>query len=124
MTKREKFEAIKVYVQDNEELVEFCDHEIELLEKKIGTLSKAEKAKRDANAVYSAEIVTYLTVEDRPVTIKEIKAGVASLADATSQKISSLLNGLIKDGKVQRDYVKKVSYFAIVTDEEEEEEEG
>lgn len=122
MTKREKFEAIKVYVQDNEELVEFCDHEIELLEKKIGTLSKAEKAKRDANAVYSTEIVTYLTVEDRPVTIKEIKAGVASLADATSQKISALLNGLIKDGKVQRDYVKKVAYFAIVTDEEEEEE--
>ncbi len=122
MTKREKFEAIKVYVQDNEELVEFCDHEIELLEKKIGTLSKAEKAKRDANAVYSAEIVTYLTVKDRPVTIKEIKAGVASLADATSQKISALLNGLIKDGKVQRDYVKKVAYFAIVTDEEEEEE--
>lgn len=120
MTKREKFEAIKVYVKDNAELVEFCDHEIELLEKKIGTLSKADRERKEKNAAYAEEIVTYLTIEDRPVTIKEIKAGVASLADASSQKISAILTALVKDGKIYRDYVKKVAYFAIATDEEEE----
>ena len=34
VTKREKFEMLKALVKDNTMLVEFIDHEIELLDKK------------------------------------------------------------------------------------------
>jgi hypothetical protein len=47
------------------------------------------------------------------VTIAELKAMVEGLEDATPQKMTGLLNPLVKDGTVTRTVDKKVAFFAI-----------
>ncbi len=125
VTKRERYIQILEYVAENEELVEFVNHEIELLNKKSGSLKKPT-ARQTENVALTADIVTTLTVEDRPMTIKEIIAATPSLAEITNQRVTHMLTALRNEGKVQRDYIKKVAYFSIApaTDDEEDEEEA
>lgn len=111
MTKKEMFVAIKAVVADNQEMVDFIDHEIELLSKRKSDNSKA-KAESDARAtkVYNA-----LCEMDKPVTIAELKA-LTSDEDVkawTSQRISALIRNL-GDSKVCKVMNKKTAYFYAV----------
>jgi len=111
-TKREMFTAIRAIVADNEEMVAFIDHEIELLNRKSASPKKPTKTQIE-NEGYKADIIAYLTSADAPKTIKEMQADISSLAGLTNQRITHMLTDLHKDGKIMREYVKKVPYFAI-----------
>ena len=71
MTKKEKFEMLKVLVRDNEMLVEFIDHEIELLDKKKsnGNAKANEKMEKAVEFVYET-----LVNMDRAVSVSELIA--------------------------------------------------
>ena len=111
-TKREMYTAIRNAVADNEEMVAFIDHEIELLNRKSASPKKPTKTQVE-NEGYKADIVAYLTSADAPKTIKEMQTDVASLAGLTNQRITHMLTDLVKSEVVRKDYVKKVPYFSI-----------
>ena len=111
-TKREMFTAIRAIVADNEEMVAFIDHEIELLNRKSASPKKPTKTQVE-NESYKADIVAYLTSTDAPKTIKEMQADVPSLAGLTNQRITHMLTDLVKSETIHKDYVKKVPYFSV-----------
>lgn len=118
MTKKEMFAEIRKAVINNEEMVAFIDHEIDLLEKKGASPRKPTKVQLE-NDGFKAEIITALTGADSAVTIKELVNICPAIAGLTNQRITHLLTDLRKDGKVARSYVKKVPYFTLGNEAEE-----
>lgn len=116
MTKREKFEMLKGLVADNEMLVEFINHEIELLDKKKsnGNAKANEKMEKSVEVVYNA-----LAMADRAMTVGELIAEndfselKNELNDVTPQKVSAMLKKLVDSGRVERFTDKKKTYFKI-----------
>lgn len=117
MTKKEMFAVIREAVINNEEMVAFIDHEIELLNKKSSGVRKPTKVQLE-NEGFKGDIVAALTAIDKPVTIKELCEVCPSIAELSNQRITHLLTDLRKKGAVARNYVKKVPYFAIGNEEE------
>ena len=111
MTKREMFALIASALADNEEVVEFCKHEVELLDRKKGYKSSKPSKKSIENEAIKADILGILEDSEAPLTISEINSALGK--DFTSQKTSALLTQLIKADKVVKTYEKKVAYFGI-----------
>lgn len=112
MTKREMFAEIRNIVIDNEEMVAFIDHEIELLERKSNSPKKPTKVQLE-NDAFKAEIVAYLTAVDTPKTIKEMQTEISSISDLTNQRITHMLTDLVKAETLTKEYVKKTPYYSI-----------
>lgn len=121
MTKKEMFAVIREIVADNEEMVAFIDHEIELLNKKSNGVRKPTKVQIE-NEGFKGDIVAALTAVDKPVTIKELCEVCPSIAELSNQRITHLLIDLREKGVVAREYVKKVPYFALGCEYEDEDE--
>lgn len=113
MTKREMFAAIREIVIDNEEMVAFIDHEIELLNRKSASAKKPTKTQLE-NENFKAEIIKHLYAVDMPKSIKELQAEVKSLSELTNQRITHMLTALVKDGTLVKEYVKKTPYYSVV----------
>lgn len=118
MTKKEYFAVIRNLVADNEELVAFIDHEVELLNKKSSG-SRKPTAKQIENDGFKADIINALAEVDEPVTISGLCEVCPSISELSNQRITHMLTDLRKDGKVVRSYVKKVAYFALGCEGEE-----
>ena len=112
MTKKEMFAEIRNIVADNEEMVAFIDHEIELLERKSNSPKKPTKTQVE-NDGFKAEIVAYLTEVDTPKTIKELQAGISSICGLTNQRITHMLTDLVKAETLTKEYVKKTPYYSV-----------
>lgn len=112
MTKREMFAEIRNIVADNEEMVAFIDHEIELLERKSNSPKKPTKTQVE-NDGFKAEIVAYLTEVDTPKTIKELQAEIPSISGLTNQRITHMLTNLVKAEILTKEYVKKTPYYSV-----------
>lgn len=112
MTKREMFNEILTVVADNEEMVAFINHEIELLDRKANSLRKPTKNQVE-NDGFKAEIVAYLATADAPKAIKELQAEIPSLAGLTNQRITHMLTDLVKGGTLAKEYVKKTPYYSV-----------
>lgn len=117
MTKKEYFAKIKELLANESDIVEFCDHELELLAKK--NASRGETATQKENAVISDQVLEILasvgvakTITDliNDTEIGKITFGKDQKA-MSNQKLSRLLNDLAKDNKVVRTVVKGVAYF-------------
>lgn len=111
ITKVEMFALIATEVADKPEMVEFINHEIELLTKKA-TSKKPTKVQVE-NESFKAEILAYLTEVGKAVTIKEIQSAVEVLANLSNQKMTHLLSALIAEGKISKEYEKKTPYYSI-----------
>ena len=97
MTKVEMFNAIKVLVADNAEMVEFIDHEIELVEKRNARKSTGMTKTQKENVEIKARIVDALR-ESEGLTATAVAETVGiSLAKATA-----LLTQLVKANEVER----------------------
>ena len=112
MTKKEMFTEIRKVVVDNEEMVAFIDHEIELLSRKASSSRKPTKTQIE-NDAYKATIIEYLTTADKPMTIKEMQSEIADIAELTNQRITHMLTDLVKAETLTKEYVKKVPYYSI-----------
>lgn len=107
VTKKEYFEILRGIVADNEELIAFIDHEVELLEKRKGGMTKSQKE----NEVLVENIYNALAEVGEAVTVTDFiaKAGL----EFTNQKVSALLKKLVDAGRVVKVTDKKKSYFSI-----------
>ena len=118
ITKREHFNTLLTLseVKANPALVEFIEHELELLDKKNSTEKKPTE-KQAQNEVFKTDIVSYLSsVAPAHKAITEIWSGTPALSDCaemTGQRISALLTQLIKAGLVVRVEEKRKAYFKI-----------
>lgn len=112
MTKREMFNEILTVVADNAEMVEFINHEIELLNRKSSAVRKPTKNQLE-NEGFKTDIVDYLKNADAPKTIKELQTAIPSLADLTNQRITHILTDLVKAETLTKNYVKKTPYYSV-----------
>ena len=104
MTKKEMFTTIATLLADHDDIVEFCNHEVELLSKKRSDNTK-KKAESDARA---QKLYDALAEMDKPVSIAELKelTNDEEVAGWTSQRISALFRSLGED-KVIKTFDKK-----------------
>lgn len=112
VTKKEMFEMLKgvAGVAENDDMVAFIDHEIELLNKKSAN-KKATKTQEE-NVGIKAEIMAVLTADGATVT--DIQTKSATLSALSNQRVSALLRQLVESGKVAKTVDKKKSYFSLV----------
>ena len=119
ITKRERFEEIKVIVKDNPDLVAFIDHEIELLSRKASKSATLSPAQKDALAI--SEIIKDILAEcedSKGMTVgallktESIKAYVRYNGEAvSSQIITAVFTKNPKD--FVRTVEKKVAYYSL-----------
>jgi len=113
ITKRDRYLELRSLVADHADLVEFIDHELELLEKKNASRSLKPSKKQVANADLADAI--YNAMEDGVAyRIADIKGLVDELADANSQKVTALVTKLRKEIRVSREMVKGVAWFTKI----------
>ena len=109
-TKREFFGEIREMVKENTELVEFIDHELELLDKK--TSAKSTKVNTEQVELMD-KIVNALNKIGRSVTISELQKENAEMAEYSNQKLSAMLKKLVDNKQVTKMIDKKKSYFMV-----------
>lgn len=122
ITKRDNFELLLTIedVANNERLVEFINHELELLKNK----SKSRKSSKDKpeNIELAKNILSILGGAEDGMLVSEIlvqglKLGVFS-DTVTTPKLTSLLKNLKDEGKVTRTVKGKKAIYAIAPAEE------
>ena len=111
MTKKEMFNLIATVNADNAEIVEFCKHEVELLETRNSHKTPTKTQKE--NVVIMETIVKDLAEFENPVTVTELILGGEGLEGLTNQKVSSLLRKLIEAGKVVKTIEGKKAFFSL-----------
>lgn len=117
MTKREKFEMLANIpaVAENDMLMEFISHELDLLAKK-NTSSTGEKkltATQMANEGLKSEILDMMDM-DTLYSIDQMIKTFPCCAELSTSKVSAMLTQLIKAEKVERVADKRKAYFRKV----------
>lgn len=112
-TKKQNYEAIKALLAETgrTDLIDFCDHEIELLDNR-NSADRKPTATQLANADYKTAIVDYLKEVSTAKTVSELIKEIDGFADFSNQKISALCNALAKEGTIQRAVVGRKTLFA------------
>lgn len=116
ITKAQKFAMLKAIpaVAENAMLVEFIDHEVELLTKK-NSAEKKPTTQQTANAGIGEAIVAHLSTQpNRLFTITEIIKEVPACADLTNQRVSAIVRSLI-GSKVERVEDKRKAFFRFLS---------
>lgn len=115
ITKKEMFAKIKEVVAAYPEMVEFIDHEVELLNKK----NSAER-KPTANQVENEKIKDFLLAnmtagKEYTATqlIKEVLADTV-WKDLSVSRVTAIVTQLVQDNSLVRDYKKRVAYFSLI----------
>lgn len=113
ITKKDNFNALLAIpaVAENTALVDFINHEIELLDRK-NSAERKPTAKQNENAALKSAIVDEM---ERGVkyTISEMLKVLPSCADLTNQRVSAVVRQLVADGVVVRTEEKRKAYFSL-----------
>ena len=119
LTKKDYFEMIKGVCADRTDIVDFCNHEIELLSRK-NSKSGATKTQKE-NEIVANMLVEELAKVGKPIIItdlmntSEIVKGytLENGNNLTNQKISAIFKQLVESNKIVKVTDKKKSYFSI-----------
>ena len=96
-------------VEDVNAIVEFLNHEIELVSKKRNTQTKTQKANEGlVEVVYNA-----IAEAGKAVTVTELFEIVKNDEIKSAQKTSALVKKLVDAGRVARTEEKNKAYFTI-----------
>ena len=110
-TKREYSNELKAIVSDNDALVAFIDHELELLDKK-NSAPKNPTAKQIENEKIKDYILAHLV---KPMTISEmLKDFLADYpTELSNQRVSAIVKQLVEDNAVIRTVKQRKAYFSV-----------
>ena len=93
------------------EMAEFAKHELELLDRK-NTVDKKPTATQLANEGIKADIKAFLDAhKGEKYTVSALMKSVPAIADASNQKVSSLVRQMVLDGQADRIEDKRKAYF-------------
>lgn len=114
MTKKDYFKALlKIEeVNANSAMVDFINHEIELLEKKNGNRKPTKTQEENENL----KILILEIADVQAMTVTEIMKAIQPKVEIelTNQKVSALANKLVTDGLMTKTTEKRKSYFQTV----------
>lgn len=114
-TKRDNFNALLAIpaVAENSALVEFINHEIELLDKK-NSAERKPTPKQVENAGFKGDIVAYM---ERGVLYlaADLAKSVPSVVEAgiSGNRVTAMLTQLVNDGTLVRTVDKRKSYYSL-----------
>ena len=111
MTKREMFAHIASVNAADAEIVDFCNHQIELLDARKSSKSPT-KTQRENEGIMD-QIALDLAEFDKPVTVTELIAGGEGMEGLTNQKVSALLRKMIEAGRVVKTIEGKKALFSL-----------
>ena len=115
MTKRDYFNELLTIaeVKENKAMVDFINHELELLEKKNASKSTTLTKEQKANVELKDQIIEEM-VKGKCYTISDMQKELPCCAELTNQKISAMVRQLMAEGKVKRTEDKRKAYFSKV----------
>lgn len=119
LTKKDYFEMIKGVCADRTDIIDFCNHEIELLSRK-NSKSGATKTQKE-NEIVANMLVEELAKVGKPITITDLmntseivkNYTLENGNNLTNQKISAIFKQLVESNKIVKVVDKKKSYFSI-----------
>ena len=119
LTKKDYFEMIKGVCADRTDIVDFCNHEIELLSRK-NSKSGATKTQKE-NEIVANMLIEELAKVGKPITITDLMNTSETVKNytlengnnLTNQKISAIFKQLVESNKIVKVVDKKKSYFSI-----------
>ena len=126
ITKAQRFEQIKAILVkmgtdtdfnidvDVDGLVEFVDHELELLAKK--SASKKPTKTQIENETLKNAIVEVLGTFENGATVSEVLGASDKFTGMSNQKISAMLKQLVDENRVVKSTDSKKSIFSVVAD--------
>lgn len=89
----------------------FLNHELELLDRK-NTVDKKPTATQLANEGIKSDIKAFLDAhKGEKFTVSALMKSVPAIADASNQKVSSLVRQMVLDGQADRIEDKRKAYF-------------
>lgn len=111
MTKREYFNTLLSLdeVKANSELVDFINHELELLSKKNASEKKLTPTQKENLAIQDA-ILNYMEVNVL-YTITDLLKNVPECAGMSNQRVSAIVRIMREEKKVERIEEKRKAYF-------------
>ena len=115
MTKKDCFNALLQMneVQSNPTIVDFINHELELLAKK-NSADKKPTATQLANDGFKSAILARMGMNpDQLFTITDLIKNVPEIADLTNQRASAIVRQMVEAGSVQRVEDKRKAFFKI-----------
>lgn len=109
--KKDYLGELKILAEDagREDLVDFCEKEIEKLANRKTSQTKNQKE----NEGIKETILEVLAGLEEPVTITDLLKADERVAEYSNQKISALVKQLVDAGKIEKIVDKKKSYFKI-----------
>lgn len=115
-TKRDNFTALLKLseVKADAKLVEFINHEIELLDRK-NTVDKKPTKTQQENEVIKSIILSSME-DNRLYSISEMLKEFPACADMSNQKLSSLVRQMVLDKQVERVEEKRKAFFRKVSE--------
>ena len=117
MTKKDFYNEIitMATASERQDIVEFCEHEIELLNKKRtnGNKKANEKMEQGVELVYNALVGQGRVTATQLIANGDLKALENDDGVVTTQKVSAYLNKLVESGRVGKVIEKKKTYFFV-----------
>ena len=114
-TKRDRFNALLAIpaVAENADLVEFINHEIELLDKK-NTAERKPTAKQVENAGFKSDILAWMEPATQYAAADVVK-GVPSIVAAglSANRVTAMLTQLVNDGSLIRTEDKRKNFYSL-----------
>lgn len=113
LTKAQKYGMLKelAEVKANPVLVEFIDHELELLAKK-NSAEKKPTAQQTANEGIKSEILKGMEV-GKKYTITDLIKSIPACSELTNQRVSNLVRQMIPN-EIERVEEKRKAYFVKI----------
>ena len=118
ITKRDRFNRLYDIVQegaypDSDELMDFIQHEIDLLDKK-NTADRKPTAKQVENEGFKEAILAFME-PDTMYQVSDLVKNVPALVEAgiAPQRVSPMMKSLVEAGKVVRTEDKRKAYFSL-----------
>lgn len=118
ITKSDNFNAIREILVDigRPELVEFVDHELELISRKAARRANTPTKAQVEGARLRSAILEVLRQSGEPMTISQIITALNWDSSLNPQKISPQLSNLGERGtrEVVKEVIKKINYYKAV----------
>ena len=115
-TKRDRYNELLAIpaVAENVELVEFINHELELLTRKNTTKDGEKKLSKEqlANVAVGEEILSYMEI-DHLYSISDLIKTVPSCANLSVPKVSAIVRPLRESGKVVKIEDKRKVFYKL-----------
>lgn len=114
LTKRDHFNTLLAIpaVQENPVLVEFINHELELLANKNRADNKANKERHDQNEVIQQGILEFMEVGEK-YTISRLIKECPACESLSHPKVTSLIHDLKNREMIIRTEEKRQAYFSL-----------